>query len=187
MKVCRLCGTARSRGLYLVKGKEYRICSVCVDSCLENGQVCRTCNIRKPITEYRRRSPVSWHSTCKKCQYLKDAQRVRENPDKKAYHVLKEKEYFSARNNLEFDLDTSWYLSRIEAGHCEVTGFPLVLNHTDQYLDNPYQPEIDRILAGGNYTKENCRVVCRMYNRARGNTPEDLFVELCRRVVNNGH
>jgi len=45
---------------------------------------------------------------------------------------------------------------------CEATGVELELKK-----GSPWSVEIDRIKVGGDYTMDNCRLVCAIYNRAR--------------------
>jgi len=42
---------------------------------------------------------------------------------------------------------------------------------------------IDRILAGGNYEKNNVQLVCAAVNRLRTNMSVEEFIEWCRKVV----
>lgn len=62
---------------------------------------------------------------------------------------------------LEFDLDIEWLEDLYPKG-CAVTGAQFSMNH-----DSPLYMEIDRINHGKGYTKDNCRLVLAIYNRAR--------------------
>ena len=52
----------------------------------------------------------------------------------------------------------------------------------------PYNVSIDRIEAGGPYTKENIQLVCRSVNSFRNNTSVEDFISICTKVAqhNNG-
>lgn len=60
-----------------------------------------------------------------------------------------------------FNLTEDWFLAHFSQG-CELTGHDLVLDGK-----SPWSAEIDRIIPGGAYTMDNCRIVCAIYNRAR--------------------
>lgn len=46
-----------------------------------------------------------------------------------------------------------------------------------------YNPSIDRIIAGGSYSKDNIQLVCRCLNNWRSNTSIEDFVMLCKKVA----
>jgi hypothetical protein len=66
-----------------------------------------------------------------------------------------------------------WLLERLEAGICEVTKLPFVMVSKD-----PFSPSLDRIEAGGPYTKINCRLVALIYNLARNNFSDEALLKL---------
>ena len=49
----------------------------------------------------------------------------------------------------------------------------------------PHNVSIDRIKAGGPYTKDNIQLVCRAVNHWRADTDLTDFIEICRAVVNH--
>jgi hypothetical protein len=60
-----------------------------------------------------------------------------------------------------------WILQKILAGKCEVTGIPfdLSLKNTAR---RPFAPSLDKKDPFGDYTIENCQIVCFIYNAAKG-------------------
>lgn len=65
---------------------------------------------------------------------------------------------------------------------CALTGLPLtcVLEKGTKTWTNA---SVDRIEAGGPYTKENIQIVCRGVNCWRADQTVDDFVKMCRKVV----
>jgi len=66
---------------------------------------------------------------------------------------------------IEFDLDVEWLTGRLTIGRCEVTGLKFDMARASR-LPTAYAPSIDRVNAGGPYTKANCRVVLYALNIA---------------------
>ena len=78
---------------------------------------------------------------------------------------------------LDFDLDLEWLKEKIEAGKCEATGLAFDLTPSKAYWKNPYGPSLDRIEAGGGYTKDNTRVVVAIFNMSVNEWGEETFWE----------
>lgn len=80
--------------------------------------------------------------------------------------------------NVPYDLTIDWYVEKLAAGHCEITGIPFVL---DPYKPGkgtpPFIPSIDRTVPSEGYTKKNCRLVIMIYNQIKNEyNPEDILV-----------
>jgi hypothetical protein len=91
----------------------------------------------------------------------------------------------------EFDLTRAWALEKLEAGVCEVTGIPFVLEADSRYSDetkdgkstHPFAPSIDRIDCMRGYTKKNCQMVVWIYNRAKGEDSHEDVISLAKALV----
>jgi hypothetical protein len=70
-------------------------------------------------------------------------------------------------NGLECDLDREWLEARLKTMKCEATGVDLLLERQDNVAHTPFRPSIDRANNGKGYTKDNCRIVCVIYNKAK--------------------
>jgi hypothetical protein len=66
-----------------------------------------------------------------------------------------------------FSLTRDWILEKILAGKCEVTGIDFDLSLKDT-ARRAFAPSLDKIDPSGDYTKENCQLVCFIYNTAKG-------------------
>lgn len=86
----------------------------------------------------------------------------------------------SAAKGLICTLDAKWIKDKLADG-CELTGFPFDLE-TGRSIGrfNPYSPSIDRIIPGGNYTPENCRMVIMAINVAMNAWGEELYRKIAR-------
>ena len=86
------------------------------------------------------------------------------------------------RKGMEFDLDTAWVLEGLLVG-CAMTGLSFNYNPTDKYA-SPLSPSIDRINAGGPYTKDNCRVILWAVNSGMSTWGKDTYLEIAKAVEN---
>lgn len=68
----------------------------------------------------------------------------------------------------DFDLDKTWLDEKLKATVCCKTGIPFIYE-----ADSPYVPSIDRINSNMGYTKNNCRLVCKIYNFAKNMWTDD--------------
>ena len=84
-----------------------------------------------------------------------------------------------------FTITKQWIQNKIESGFCEVTGLPFCL---DVLLTSkrPFAPSIDKKDPKGYYTKENCQVVCFIYNIAKGEFSHNDVVTMAETLVNAG-
>ncbi len=77
-----------------------------------------------------------------------------------------------------YTLDREWFEEKILGGVCEVTGLPFVLTKHEKHATHPMAPSVDRITAGGPYSKDNCRMVVLALNAALNQWGEEAFTRL---------
>lgn len=83
---------------------------------------------------------------------------------------------------LAFDLDTAWLLHRLLGGTCELTGLPFDMTVVNRRF-TPLSPSVDRIVANGGYTQNNCRVVMLAVNFALSNWGLETFLPIAEALV----
>lgn len=83
------------------------------------------------------------------------------------------------QNDWSYDLDYDWLMDQMKTGKCSITGIDLVIAGGK----NPWQPSIDRIDSSKGYTKNNCQIVCWIYNRAKGDGNHDAVMLMARALV----
>lgn len=87
----------------------------------------------------------------------------------------------------DLELTIDWIREKLEKGICEVTGAALNFkkpnngNHV-----SPFTPSVDRIDSSKPYTKENCRIVCMMYNVCKGQWTDADVLAFAKLIVNDG-
>ena len=69
-----------------------------------------------------------------------------------------------------------------QMGRCALTGEPMTCTLSVGHKTGT-NASIDRIKAGGTYTKDNIRLVCASVNKWRGDLPTEEFVLWCKKVV----
>lgn len=66
---------------------------------------------------------------------------------------------------------------------CSATGLPLSLEHGGDSARNPWAPSIDRIDCSKGYVPGNVRVVCALYNIARGDFPDEAVMTMAKALA----
>ena len=95
----------------------------------------------------------------------------------------------AVRDGVECTITQSWIKEKLEVGVCEATGLPLELTvgYGKGHRKNSFSPSLDRISQRGNYSPENTRLTCWIYNRARGAFPDGDFEKMLRALAARGH
>lgn len=135
---------------------------------------------------YRFKSSPGICCECKPIRndYLTDYNKLRKTrPASLATSLFLACKHRQKRDNPDapFDLTKEWILERIEAGVCQVTKLPFSLELTVTNK-RPFAPSIDRIDPNKFYTKDNCQVVCFIYNVAKGEFSNSDVITLANAV-----
>ena len=80
-----------------------------------------------------------------------------------ASQVIRGIKYRCKTKDIPFNLDKEWYLEEYNKG-CSVTG----KEFDEPQSKSPWVAHVDRIVPELGYLKSNCRLVCGMYNQAKG-------------------
>ena len=79
---------------------------------------------------------------------------------------------------LPFTITEEWYLNKFDKG-CEMTGIPFDKSGSD----TPWVAHIDRIIPELGYTKENCRLVCAIYNLAKKDWKDSDVLKMATHII----
>jgi hypothetical protein len=82
--------------------------------------------------------------------------------------------------NVSFALTREWFLEKIQAGACELTGVPFYIGPHSRH---PRLPSPDRIRPDEGYEPHNTRMILWMVNAAKGSSGEELFMECLKQVA----
>lgn len=104
-----------------------------------------------PRLERRRVTINKWHATL----------------NGRAAQMLYNAKANARRLGVECALTRDWIKERLVRGTCEVTGIPFDIRGQTK-TQQPWAPSLDRQDNNAGYTVDNVRVVCWMYNRAKG-------------------
>ena len=164
-----------------------KICSLCkkekpLDEFTQNkgkpGSWCKLC-----YNGYKK--DKGWNSYSKRADYFATYQRklrktekskIKERSYRKTYaatfagmvtNLLAAAKDRAKKTNKEIDLDRAWVEAHLAEMKCEATGVDLILEQQENVQHTPFRPSIDRIDNAKGYTKDNCRVVCVIYNKAK--------------------
>lgn len=149
---------------------------------------CSKCKQNKVVGEFYTQG-VSTAGWCKSCRCADEKIR-RANPvlvakfrtkyetdmDFRARELLRATQKRCRARGIAYDLDIAWLSERMR-GCCELTGLPF--DHAIRNRRrNAYSPSIDRIVPGGGYTKDNCRVVLYAVNAALNDWTLDVLLPI---------
>lgn len=123
---------------------------------------------KKNAKEYRRKNP----GYTKKC-----TERYRKN--NRASLMLSSIKKTAKNKKVKFDLTKEWMQSRLNNGSCEMSGIAFDL----EGKRTPNSPSIDRIIPGGDYTQNNCRMILWCVNKALSNLGEDYILNIFKQIL----
>jgi len=174
-------------------------------------KICCRCKEEKDNLKFHKKktSTDGLHSFCKDCynRYYREKRSIDKTSNKegckrweeknKEYRLNYHKEY--RRNNqetcirgriltgsrkrardkqLEFNIDKEWVDMKLSNGICEITGIPFVYE-----AKSPFTPSIDRIDSLKGYTKDNCQLVCKIYNFAKNEFTDADVLTMAKAII----
>jgi hypothetical protein len=155
---------------------------------------CARCKLFWSPVHFHSNSPISKHPYCKVCRCEAEKlrrldpewqrlRRIKHATDlrwraREMHRALKKR---SKRDGLEFDLTAEWIFEKFRAGTCDICDLPFDFSSTEQA--GPYTPSVDRIIAGGGYTRRNCRVVLMCVNAAMMAWGMEAFLPVAKAIA----
>jgi hypothetical protein len=147
---------------------------------------CKICNIKKPIEEnFGRTGKETYRHQCNECLSNRKKIIYLTGGKIRVYNYVygNYESYFKAQLNRRGRKNTMTVedcLDILEKQNykCAITGLDFVLEPK-----NPYLPTMDRIKPGGEYKKDNVRIVCNAVNSFRNKWNDDIFFYICGKVI----
>jgi hypothetical protein len=102
----------------------------------------------------------------------KAKQRLVDSIERRAYVVWKRAKDRAKKRNLVFELTKNFVAEQLSLGYCSVTNLEFDLSFDKTKL-NPRSPSLDRIDPSLGYTIQNTRMVCWIFNRAKGDGSDE--------------
>ena len=134
---------------------------------------------RKDGTAYK-----SVNAVCKSCAADTHAKNA-EGVEFRARSLVTGSRNRSLKKDIKHDLTLEWVLERLEKGVCEVTGLPFTFDKEEiKGGKRSFNPSLDRTDPTKGYTMDNVKVVCWIYNGAKGVGPHEDVIKLAEALIN---
>ncbi len=179
---CKYCGVGFQPGVANKSGFCSKTCTnlYCEESAGYSEKHCIGCGyLYKPAS----RAQNYCTKNCRQVNFHRkketaDDQYARINGDWRRYfqRLVNQK----GRNELTADILVE--IAESQEYKCALSGISMQC-HLKKGVKNPYNASIDRIEAGGSYSKDNIRLTCAAVNKWRGELETDCFIEFCRAVA----
>lgn len=104
----------------------------------------------------------------------------------RAVHMLNNARARAKRAGVGCTITQDWIEQKLKIGVCEVTGLPfeLKVGNGKGHRNNPFSPSLDRISQKQDYSPDNVRMTCWIYNRARGAFSDVDFDRMIEALIN---
>ena len=148
-------------------GKEKEIHHKEIDGVIKLRSMCRPCH-----------SSTSYKSRKKRAnEYRSQVKSKNEiNEESRGYLLWKRAKDRAKKHNLEFNISRNQVVYWLKFGVCQATGLKLNLKFGNEKI-NPLGPSLDRINPKIGYINGNVRLVCWLFNRAKGDgSDEDVWL-----------
>lgn len=162
-------------------------------------QVCKICNIRKPVKEFYANGCFQdgvkkYRTSCKSCVLEK-----LKNNQKEIYKSKSQKRSSSPKNfisgilnhaasrkqHLGFNIDLVYLLNLYEkqSGKCAISGVDMTYLAGNGKISTNIS--IDRIDSSKGYLRDNVQFVCDVVNRMKQDMPQNVFEGWCQKILEN--
>lgn len=150
---------------------------------MRTHKICSVCKVNKTISEYTARPERNFvRSQCRECnndlskkynKLLKDKDPIRH----RARMIINGMSQRCKKYNFEaHDFTENEVMEILEAGYCEVTGIPFIIENPNNYSRNPFAATPDRWDNTKGYTRENTKWVLQMINQMKGEYKVEDFL-----------
>jgi len=147
---------------------------------------CKICKIKKSLDEnFNKTGENTYRHQCNQClSNIKKGQYLNGGKIKAYENVYGNYEsYFRVQLNRRnrkntLSVEDCIEILRKQNYKCELTGIDFILEPK-----SPFLPTLDRIIAGGEYSKNNIRIVCNSVNSFRNKWTDEIFFYVCKKVV----
>jgi hypothetical protein len=149
-------------------------------------KTCSTCKTTKPFSGFHKNHTKAdgYNHLCRDCMKAV-SQAWRDKPKGRAKSLWTSSKKRADERGWEFDLTPEWIEAKLLAGVCEATGLPLELTGETTKHFRPWTPSLDRTDCTRGYTKDNVKVVCWMYNQAKGVSSHNDVIRLAKALIAN--
>jgi hypothetical protein len=128
---------------------------------------------------YKPRYTVENRSRINELERIRGKERRWKDP---AAVLIKRSQTLARQNKREFNLDKQWVQERLS--ECVATGMSFDLSRPINHRRSAFFPSIDRIDSKLGYTKDNCRVVCTIFNFAKNEWTDADVMKMAKALVN---
>ena len=144
---------------------------------------CTKCGLTKPLNCFTKHKlgKGGIRPTCRECCTKEEARRRESSYRAKANDLFHHAKFRAKKHGLPITITTDWIETRLLLGVCEVTGIKLdvlVPAMGGQGTGRAFGPSLDRTNRNKGYTPDNVKVVCWIYNRAKGVDGHDAVMHL---------
>jgi hypothetical protein len=147
--------------------------SVCKDCDKASAKDLRDARTSQGLCQYCETPAINGSNRCE--FHRRERMRWRATPTARIASILSSTRARAKDRGLLCDLDEEWIRTRL-AGACELTGLPFDFESGKSIgRFNPYAPSVDRRIAGGNYTKDNCRMIVMALNVGINYWGEEIY------------
>ena len=149
-------------------GGPKEILQVVVKGVTKTRSMCRPCH-----------SASSYASRKKRTKAYNAAIRDKSQSDinTRAYLMWSRARGRAKKYGCEFSISREEVEVMLQNGHCQATGIRFDLTYSSDKL-NPFAPSLDKIDPKQGYTSSNTRLVCWIYNRAKGDGSDADVMQL---------
>lgn len=157
------------------------------------SRTCESCKKSLPLSAFSQKHGKTNSTRCKTCERARRARLSSRDLDPHLKRTATVVRHRAKKQGVECSIDYETLLSmwKEQKGRCAVSGAPLThhkhssTGNIKKLVESPTNVSVDRINAGGPYTRENSMLVCSVVNMMRRNMGLDEFMMWCQLISDN--